>query len=40
MTRIIRSTAVRLRRRRFIGRLATLTFGVFAGLAAGVPEVA
>ena len=40
MTKLLEWTTIRVDRRRFVHRVTTLTFGIFAGLAAGVPEVA
>lgn len=40
MTNMVKWSAVRLSRKRFLSRITSLTFGLFAGLAAGVPQVA
>ena len=40
MTKMLHWGAVRLSRRRLLNRTTTLAFGLFAGLAAGVPQVA
>jgi hypothetical protein len=40
MSDLLGWTAIQLNRRRFIKRLAGLTFGAFAGLAAGTPQLA
>ena len=40
MTRMLHWTSSQLTRRRFVKRVAATTFGLFAGLAAGVPEIA
>jgi hypothetical protein len=40
MTKLLQWSTVRLTRRRFLNRVTTLTFGLFAGLAAGAPQIA
>lgn len=40
MTQMLHWTSSHLTRRRFVKRVAATTFGLFAGLAAGIPEIA
>ena len=40
MTKLLQWSAVRMTRRRMLHRAATMTFGLFAGLAAGAAQVA
>jgi len=40
MTRMLEWGAIQVNRRGFLARAAAVTFGIFAGAAAGIPEVA
>jgi hypothetical protein len=40
MSRLLLWTATRINRRGFLRRATALTFGIFSGIAAGIPEVA